>query len=478
EMLNFKLEDNGGGIGKVSIKLNGKEVVEDITKTEIYNLETNTFEFLLSHPFIRPESLNKLSVEAFNDKGYPLSNQKNIYFIPEKRENTAPVPSKLFVLSIGISDYRGKAIDLNYAAKDATDFADAMEIAGVAQFGEDNFELFRMTTDTNQKGTYPLKENISSTFKEIANQANPEDIFMVYFAGHGLDLENDDEFYFLTAEAEHPYVRGPEEARGISLSSSELAELFKLVPSQKQVLVVDACHSGNLANGLFSENGQLKTEGIRALDKVKDRTGLYILASSEGAEVSYESSHLEQGLLTYSLLFGLKGEALQDNEYVDVIDMLQYARKKVPELADEIGERQIPIVQIPQDASSFYLGRLGTAEKGKIKINSAKPIVLSSSFQNEETLLDEQHAGLKMDEIIKNDRSKYNNQYLFIEQGGVFSNAYSIYGRYRKEGNGYVVDYRIFNGEKELKKGSLSDQNLEDLLNVIADELIKLIIDN
>jgi hypothetical protein len=76
--------------------------------------------------------------------------------------------------------------------------------------------------------------------------------------------------------------------------------------------------------------------------------------------VSYETTQYAQGLLTYSLLEGMKGRALRDGDYVDVGKLFGHAVDQVPELAGKIGGLQHPLVAAPR-GSSFDIGRL-TAE--------------------------------------------------------------------------------------------------------------------
>jgi hypothetical protein len=59
---------------------------------------------------------------------------------------------------------------------------------------------------------------------------------------------------------------------------------------------------------------------------------------------AYETSVYGQGLLTYSLLFGMKsGTALQNSSYVDVDALFQFSADKVKDLAKGIGGIQEPL---------------------------------------------------------------------------------------------------------------------------------------
>ena len=98
--------------------------------------------------------------------------------------------------------------------------------------------------------------------------------------------------------------------------------------------------------------------------------------------VSYEASKYGQGLLTYSLLLGMRGAKLREGEYVDVVDLFSFASDKVPELARDIGGVQRPTVASPKGAS-FDVGRLTAEDRPKVPLQSVKPVVLRSSLQAE-----------------------------------------------------------------------------------------------
>src|SRR5207248_3171552 len=115
----------------------------------------------------------------------------------------------------------------------------------------------------------------------------------------------------------------------------------KATPARKQVLILDTCHAGKVFEKL-TEKRSVPGSQVRALERVKDRTGMFVLAGCAADSVSYETSRYGQGLLTYSLLLAMSGAKLHDREFVDVADLLGYAADKVPELARDIGDVQRP----------------------------------------------------------------------------------------------------------------------------------------
>jgi len=125
---------------------------------------------------------------------------------------------------------------------------------------------------------------------------------------------------------------------------------------------------------------------------MKDRTGLWILAGCAADAVSYESSRYGEGVLTYSLLQGIKldwqkvlrkdeGGALP--EYVDVSMLFNYAADEVPKLAEGIGGIQRPLIAARGDARSFDIGRITNEDRMAIPLPSKKAVFLRSNFQLE-----------------------------------------------------------------------------------------------
>ena len=130
-------------------------------------------------------------------------------------------------------------------------------------------------------------------------------MLVVYLAGHGVSLQRGvDTYCYLTREArslDSAVLTDPEVREATTITSEELAEWTKLIPAGKQVLILDTCAAGAAAAKL-TEKRDISGDQIRALDRLKDRTGFHVLLGCAADRVSYEASRYEQGLLTYSLL--------------------------------------------------------------------------------------------------------------------------------------------------------------------------------
>ena len=246
------------------------------------------------HPYLKPGEVNEIEVKAYNGEEYLSSRGKKVFYIPKgKKSDYDPT---LYAVIVGTSNYSGDALDLRFAAKDAVDFANALQMVSDKYFTEEKVDIHLLSTEAGS--TMPSKENIEKAFKQISSTAKPYDVLVVYLSGHGVNYGGSEgDFYYLTQDASSGNLKDPVIRENVAISSAELTEYIKLVPALKQVLILDACHSGQVAEDLMTSRADRPSSEIRALERMKDRTGTYVLAGSAADAVSYETSVYGQGLL-------------------------------------------------------------------------------------------------------------------------------------------------------------------------------------
>ena len=466
--LGINLNNSGGGIGRVIIMINGKEVSSDVRGASVIDESSVEIDYdITNHPFLYTDRVNKVSIKAYNSDGTLSSEEKSLYIFGEEKNTITP---RLFAIIAGSSDYAGDALDLKYAAKDAADLAHAIELSAQEYLGAENTHITLLTTD-QEEAFWPTKQNIRSAFEAYSKQAKANDVLLVYLSGHGVNQggENSD-FYYLTCSAESGDMNNSVIREKAAIASSEFTEYIKSVPALKQILIIDACHSGRLASSLATSRSAMSSTQIRALERMKDRTGLFVLAGSAADAVSYETTLFGQGLLTYSLLFGMKGAALHEDGFVDVMDLFQFAANKVPELAEEIGGIQKPEIRMPEDGKSFDIGKLSVASREKIAIKAPKPVYVHSRFQDESAIYDRLGVSDLMDsKLVELSKSK-DAPIVFVDDKN-FSGATIISGRYSEAGD--LIRARV----SQIKKGSESREvNLEAVnIDQLTERVIELI---
>ena len=212
---------------------------------------------------------------------------------------------------------------------------------------------------------------------------------------------------------------------------------------------------------------------IRALDRMKDRTGFYILAGSAANQASYETSLYGQGVLTYALLRGMKGECLRidgGEEYVDVKKLFQYAEDQVPLLAANIGGIQKPFARGTDDKGSFDIGRMTGEDKEKIIISEPKPVFMACTFQDEDQLFDVLGLSNLVNAEFREITAKGKEAEFCFTEGRGYPDAYQVSGTYSVKENRVKVNYIIRKGLTRIgdKFSVQGDKNnLKELVNLV-----------
>jgi len=470
EKLEISLENQGGGIGKVQVFLNGKEIINDARGKEVKPTQKSASVMvdLKNHPFLI-NGENKVEVVTWNESGTLSGKREAAEFLVEKEIHQPAI----YIVAIGVSDYEGNKIDLKYAAKDAGDFLSAAKMAANNLFTGERTHTYLLNTAAGNP-LQPTKAEITKTFKEIAKNAGSEDVLIVYLSGHGLNLGGESgDLHYLTRDAFSPnpeIYNDPAIKNKCTISGVEMIELLKEIPATKQVLIIDACSSGKLVDNLV-EKRDIESSIVKALDRMKDRAGLHIITGSAADAVSYEASKYGQGLLTYSLLAGMKGLALKDNKTVDVALLMQHAREMVPKLAEGIGGIQEPKIFSPKGAESFDIGLILEQDKQLIPLAKEKDIFVNSIFQDVNEFSDIVSLGELINQKLEDiSRTEKGNRIVFWGINS-FPGAYRISGSYSLDGNKIEVRYKIIKDKEGSQTITLIGN--KNALSELADKIIK-----
>lgn len=479
-----KLTNQGGGFGRVPVWLNGKELTDDARPQ---NVRTDAADMAITlnlegNRLLLPGTTNTLEVRAFNAENAVLSRSTKYDFqAPGERLQSAP---HLYAIVGGTSDYQGEELDLPFAAADAEQIAKAVRIAGERLLGADRVHITLLTSkrDSAQSKTRTTKANIVAALKEVQTKSTANDILFVYLTGHGINWGGQDgDWYYLTTDAR----LGDDEKftdaalrTSVALSSRELTDLMKAIPARKQTLALDACASGKAVENLLASR-DVPSSQLRAMMRMKDRAGLHVISGCASNAVSYEASRYGQGLLTYSLLMGMKGGALRDNQFVDVKQLFEFAADRVPELARDIGRVQKPQVCSPFGGGSFDIGLITEAEAKTIPLADAKPLFVRANFQDEKKMYDHLNVGKRVNEALRGVtyRAAMNpfEAWLVYLDAPEFPGAYSLNGRYSVKGDDITLSAVLRRGEEEgmmlSVKGTAA--NLPELTSALLQEVRK-----
>ncbi|MFH0842187.1 MAG: caspase family protein [Bacteroidota bacterium] len=319
--LMVKVTNNGGGVKEFKVMHNGKRQTTDasdlqrMTKPGQYttkNLDINLI-----------PGENIISVSAFSIEGIE-SESKDIRLIYKGLQKS----SDCYVLSIGINIYQNENLTLTYARPDAQAFASFLDSKG-----EKLFNRIHSITLFDENAT---RARILAAIDEISRTMKKEDVFVFFYAGHGSTEEG--VFYFITSEITGLYQQ---EKLQNALRVNELQEKFKLLPALKQVVFVDACHSGSSVETLAMRGASEE----KALAQLSRSSGVHVMASSESEQQSAEIKSLGHGVFTYVLLEALKGKAdgAPADSKITIYEIKSYIDDQVPEVSfNLIRHKQFP----------------------------------------------------------------------------------------------------------------------------------------
>jgi hypothetical protein len=237
-------------------------------------------------------------IDTTNTKDDKLANEKGF------------VTPRFFCVVVGISDYFGTNMDLSYADDDAIHITNYLKKAFVNEIR--NGKLIQLI---NSQAT---KLNIENALKSVFSQATENDFILFYFSGHG------GQGYFVPYDQQNSILKH-EIVRDIIINSA----------AKYKICIADACFSGGINNS-FAQN--YTYQSISSFDDSK----LAVLMSSNSAQTSSENQIISQGVFTYNLINGLKGNAdYNKDSYVTIGELFTYTQRTV---SLQTNGKQTPII--------------------------------------------------------------------------------------------------------------------------------------
>jgi WD40 repeat protein len=322
-MLDIEVFDGGGGVREVNIYQNDKLILTDRDfktrqgdrvdkqyKVDLLN-ETNEFKVIV-------KNYQKMESKPFTLK---------IDYVGQ-----VMATSSLHIMAVGINNYKNGSYNLNYAQPDARSFVD--------QVANNYQKIFKEVNKVEIYNEDATKENIIAGFNKVIAKARPEDVFIFFYAGHGSldedhkDSDGESPFYFVPTDVTKIYG-DPEQLQRKGLSANELKAYLTQIRSTKQVVLMDACHSG----------GALKTLNVRAagadekaIFQLARSSGVVTIASAGSKQFATEFEVLKHGVFTYVLLEALAGKADGNMDgKVTINEIKIYLEERVPELTKQYG---------------------------------------------------------------------------------------------------------------------------------------------
>ncbi|KXX67084.1 hypothetical protein AVL50_29385 [Flammeovirga sp. SJP92] len=274
---------------------------------------------------------NKIEVSVTNNNGiesyrFPL----NVNYTPKKT-----LDEKLFFVGIGVDHYQEKGYDLQYSVKDIRDLSRQLKIKYGDKIVIDTLFDQNVTVDN----ILQLKERLKNT--------SVDDKVLISFSGHGL-LSEDLDYYLATYNVnfEQPQEQG--------LPYEELEFLLDGIPSRKKLLLIDACHSGEVDKDEIASirKVQNEKEGLKGLIVIMNKktkvglknsfelmkelfnnidrsTGTTVISAAAGTQFAQERGDLRNGVFTYCIL-----NQMMNKETITVSELKKAVSQQVQEITN------------------------------------------------------------------------------------------------------------------------------------------------
>jgi len=321
--VSYTVKDNGDGVKEIKFFVNGKLLTDD---TRGFKAKGEN-----SRDILLVSGDNVIEAVAVSNSGYQSSPTGIM-----AKYNGAKTTTNLYILGIGINQYKNSKYNLNYAVTDATALIDYVKLNGIGIFKSIDAKVL-----TDQMAT---KINIIAELNRISQQINETDVFILYYAGHGVMNEGSADTpkdYFLALADVHQMFGNDLLLSEKGISAGELREWCKNIKAQKQVILLDACQSGG-ATETFAMRGASEE---KAIIQLAQSTGVFLISSSGEEQVASEFDLLKHGVFTYALLEGLKGDAdggTKDGK-ITIKEIEAYLNDRIPELTQQYkGSTQFP----------------------------------------------------------------------------------------------------------------------------------------
>jgi WD40 repeat protein len=296
------------------------------------NKHSNIFDSSITLKLSQGENRIETSVTNVNGtESYRMPLIVNYMPANKQKENTV-------FIGIGIDQFADSKYNLQYSAKDIRDLSNKLK----EKYKDDII----IDTLFNENVTI---SNVKALKKKLL-QTSENDKVMIAYSGHGM-LSKDHDYYLSTyaVNFENPVQAG--------LPYDELENLLDSIPARKKLLLIDACHSGEVdkeeleklkANMVAAASDINGAKGVTPLFKPTSKrlgiknsfelmqqlfvnvgrsTGATVISAAGGTQFALERGDLKNGVFTYSIL-----EFMKDHPTATITALKAYVNKRVPEL--------------------------------------------------------------------------------------------------------------------------------------------------
>jgi len=270
-----------------------------IVLQEGYNFDTTvTIRLSSGDNRIETSVINQQGIESYRDPVF-------VHYTPLQQQT-----EKIYFIGIGINRFADSSHNLSWSVKDIRDLATKLKARFPAAAIDTLFDA-----DVTTKNILALKTKLQ--------QLDVDDKVILAYSGHGL-LSKELDYYLSTWNVD---FNKPEKN---GLAYNELEQLLDGIAVRKKLVLIDACHSGELDKEEIAKieaaKKSLSTNGVTAKSNIKINakkqlgmtssfelmqnlfvnvsrgTGATIISAAGGMQYAQERGDLKNGVFTYSIL--------------------------------------------------------------------------------------------------------------------------------------------------------------------------------
>ena len=336
--LDIDASDMKHGLSLFQIVLNGVPI-------NTINLNNdNTFKKSITVNLTEGKNL----IQCFVRNELGLQSVRSTVNIIKKTQRKTYKPN-LYIISIGVSNYKDGQYNLKYASKDAKD---------ITKLFSRHKHLYKEVFTKELLNEKVTIENFNE-LRTFLQNSKKEDKVIIFMAGHGI-MDKELNYYFGTHDIDfqNPGSRG--------LSYKLIESLLSEIEPLSKLLFLDTCHSGEVddeeVTASSSNNGQQdkkEEDGLvfRAVgpkiqkkhvgtsvfelsktlfSNLESSSGANIISSAGGAEYAIEGDQWNNSVFTYSIINGLKNDKgdINHDSTIDLVELHDYVSQTVSDLTN------------------------------------------------------------------------------------------------------------------------------------------------
>lgn len=244
---------------------------------------------------------------------------------------------KKYAFLAGVGDYELKSISpLQYAVRDVEEIGTVLK------------EHCGFTTQVLKN---PSKSQLLHGLRNIKAKVEPEDLFLFFFAGHGLEEEKEGWLLLKNAWPEDNSKEG-------MVRLKDLQKQLTAIESRKRLLFLDCCRNDPEQARGDADNlmGEYISRDISFAAGRKDAPGqvTMLLQACKRGQRAYEIDEEQHGVFSWYLKEGLLEQAWK-NQALKATELCRYVQKGVSRWSNKKGVQQTPDFQHLETADDIIL---------------------------------------------------------------------------------------------------------------------------